>query len=60
MRNFLFCFCHFLLGIISILLMWQEFYWGYNLICLYIMNMSPSLSLIICSLLLFNLEKIII
>lgn len=45
--------------LIYLLLMWQELYWGYNLTCLYIMNMSPSLSLIIYSFLLFNIEIII-
>lgn len=52
-----FFFCQFLLDIIFIWLMWQELYWGQNL--LYIMNMSPSVSLTY-SLLLFNTEKIII
>lgn len=54
---FYFFFCQFLLDIIFIWLMWQELYWGQNL--LYIMNMSPSVSLTY-SLLLFNTEKIII
>jgi len=45
----------------SVLLMWQGLYWEYSLLAfLYIVNISPNLSLIIYSLLLFNIGKNVI